>query len=210
MKYQMSFRAKTRYPPGSPALHHHPSPLKFPISFQVPRKQVRLLCGPNRSYFLWLMVLVICRILCWLLGWLTKTLQSLQSIVSQSLASFTLTWLIFPLFEALFLTDIVTLYVDVTSRFFCKTDRDEDYYRFTTIDYYQLLSITITTIDLLLSNLLSARHFLASFLNITFKIWPIDSNVCALKSDLYLICFLFWILCFLAFLGMHLRTVRTK
>ena len=36
MKYQMSFRAKTRYPPGSPALHHHPSPLKFPISFQVP------------------------------------------------------------------------------------------------------------------------------------------------------------------------------
>ena len=32
----MSFRAKTRYPPGSPALHHHPSPLKFPISFQVP------------------------------------------------------------------------------------------------------------------------------------------------------------------------------
>ena len=91
MKYQMSFRAKTRYPPGSPALHHHPSPLKFPISFQVPRIQVRLLCGPNHFYCLWLMALVSCRILCRLLGSLTKTLQSLQSIV------FTVKWFIFPL-----------------------------------------------------------------------------------------------------------------
>ena len=157
----MSIRAKTRYPPGSPAPHHQPSPLKFPISFQVPRIQVGLLCGPNHFYCLWLMALVSCRILCRLLSSLTKTLQSLKSIVSQTLALFTLKWLIFPLFEALFLTDIVTLYVDVTSRFFCK-DRPRWRQR---------------VFDLLLSNLLSARHFLASFLNITFKIWPTDSNV---------------------------------
>lgn len=120
MKYQMSFRAKTRYPPGSPALHHHPSPLKFPISFQVPRIQVRLLCGPNHFYCLWLMALVSCRILCGLLGSLTKTLQSLQSIV------FTVKWFIFPLqFDALFLTDIIAPYVNVTSSS-AKTDRDED------------------------------------------------------------------------------------
>ena len=116
----MSFRAKTRYPPGSPALHHHPSSLKFPISFQVPRIQVRLLCGPNHFYCLWLMALVSCRILCGLLGSLTKTLQSLQSIV------FTVKWFIFPLqFDALFLTDIIAPYVNVPSSS-AKTDRDED------------------------------------------------------------------------------------
>ena len=32
----MSIRAKTRYPSGSPALHHHPSPLKFPFFFSGP------------------------------------------------------------------------------------------------------------------------------------------------------------------------------
>ena len=29
----MSFRAKTRHPPGSPAPHHHPSPTKVPNFF---------------------------------------------------------------------------------------------------------------------------------------------------------------------------------
>ena len=70
------------------------------------------------------MVLVSCGILCGRLGPLTKTLKSLESIVSQTLIHTEMIY--FPLrFDALFLTDIIAPYVDVTSSS-TKTDRDKD------------------------------------------------------------------------------------
>lgn len=145
------------------------------------------------------MVLVSCRILCGLLGSLTKILQSLQTIVSHTEMIYfsAAVWRI--VFDRYYSTLRWRYFV------FCK-DRPRWRQR---------------VFDLLPSNLLSASYFVAFSLikyNIKAKFVPPLNNVaslelrqnwCSLLYDFWRICFLFWILHFIYFFDTRCFYVRS-